>query len=113
MYFSIELVSAADGDSYAAWRKFKDDSGQEGVNCAAFRNESEQRASDLILAAEVEARTRWPTERFYTYVNPAKVRSRNPGYCFVCAGWRKCGTTKGGLLIFEKCSGTRRETEGR
>ena len=33
---------------------------------------------------------------------PHATRSRNPGYCFQKAGWRRCGVTKGGLLIFEK-----------
>ena len=34
--------------------------------------------------------------------NPQAVAGRNPGYCFQKAGWRRCGVTKGGLLIFEK-----------
>jgi hypothetical protein len=37
---------------------------------------------------------RWPGERLYTYVNPRKVKSENPGYCFKVAGWTTCGTTK-------------------
>lgn len=44
---------------------------------------------------------KWPGERFYTYVNPKKVKSTNPGYCFMAAGWKKCGMTGKGLLIFE------------
>jgi len=45
---------------------------------------------------------KWPGERLYTYVNSHKIRSTNPGYCFLRAGWRKCGMTKGGLIILEK-----------
>jgi hypothetical protein len=30
------------------------------------------------------------------------VRSTNPGFCFLVAGWRRCGRTKGGLLILER-----------
>jgi hypothetical protein len=56
----------------------------------------------LILEAEQIAWKRWHCERFYTYVDQKKVKSINPGYCFICAGWRKCGVTKSGLLIFEK-----------
>jgi hypothetical protein len=85
-----------------AWRKFIDDSGQRGVNCAVFRNESPHRSSDLILEAEQWAWDRWPGQRLYTTVNPTAVRSTNPGYCFLCAGWRKCGLTKKGLIVLEK-----------
>lgn len=94
------LVSS---DALFVWRKFKDDSGQQGVNCAVFRNESDRIASELILEAEKCARTRWPNDRLYTYVNPKRIqRTRQPGRCFIKAGWKKCGTTKGGLVILEK-----------
>lgn len=36
------------------------------------------------------------------YVTPARLRSTNPGYCFLVAGWRRCGWTKSGRLILEK-----------
>jgi hypothetical protein len=84
------------------WRKFISKDGQQGVNCAIFRNEGAGRSSDLIRAAMELAWARWPGERFYTYVNPRRVRSSNPGYCFQLAGWRRCGITKTRkLLIFE------------
>jgi len=83
------------------WRKFKDDSGQKGINCAVFRNEGALRSSGLIREADAIAFKIWPGERHYTYVNPERVRSENPGYCFLMAGWNKCGTTKGGLLVLE------------
>jgi hypothetical protein len=35
-------------------------------------------------------------------INPKAVRSANPGFCFRMAGWRRCGITLGGLLIFER-----------
>lgn len=85
------------------WRKFIDKSGQTGVNCAVFHNESDCLSSDLILEAEAIARLRWPGERLYTYVNQSKVKSVNPGYCFKKAGWKIVGITKAKkLLIFEK-----------
>lgn len=85
------------------WRKFISGDGQQGVNCAIFRNESAIRSSDLILEAEQLALERWGATRFYTYVNPRKIRSNNPGFCFLKAGWRKCGITKHNkLLILEK-----------
>lgn len=68
-----------------------------------FRNESDVLSSKLILAAEKIAAARWPGERFYTYVDPKKIRSTNPGACFKKAGWRVCGVTKTKkLVILEK-----------
>lgn len=89
------------------WRKFIDDAvpKQTGVNCAVFRNEGPQLSSLLILAAEAVAWERWPGERLYTYVDPNKTRrKRDPGRCFLRAGWRHAGWTKGGLRILEKLS---------
>ena len=96
------VLLSVDGLAIFGWRRFKDDSGQQGINCSFFRNESPVLSSVLILAAEQHAQKKWGGQRLYTYVNPQAVRSRNPGYCFQMAGWRKCGVTKGGLLIFEK-----------
>lgn len=84
------------------WRKFKSMDNQVGVNCAVFRNEGAGLSSALIAAAMDLAWERWPGERLYTYVNPRKVASANPGYCFLMAGWRRCGATKARqLMIFE------------
>lgn len=84
------------------WRKFISADGQKGVNCAVFRNEGAGRSSDLIREAMRIAWQRWPGERFYTYVNQKRVKSGNPGYCFLMAGWRRVGYTKcNRLLILE------------
>jgi hypothetical protein len=96
------VLLSTDGRAIFGWRKFRDDSGQHGVNCSFFRNESPVLSSTLILDAERHARRRWPRERFYTFVNPTAIRSTNPGCCFQKAGWRRCGLTRRGLLIFEK-----------
>lgn len=97
------VLLSLDGMAAFGWRKFIDDSGQQGINCSFFRNESPVLSSVLILDAERHAARKWGGGvRLYTYVNPQAVSSRNPGYCFQIAGWRKCGVTKGGLLIFEK-----------
>jgi len=95
------VLLTANNDGLFVWRKFIDASGQQGVNCAVFRNEGTIRSSILIAEAVELARKRWPEERFYTYVNPKKIKSSNPGYCFQKAGWKKCGITKSGLIIFE------------
>jgi len=37
-----------------------------------------------------------------TFVNPTKVkRKRDPGRCFIRAGFRRVGATKRGLLVFQ------------
>jgi len=69
------------------WRRFVE-VGQDaprGVNCAVFRNEGRTLSSMLVHAAEEWAAARWPGEVLYTYVNPAAIRSPNPGYCFKAA----------------------------
>lgn len=94
------------------WRRFQSDDGQDGVNCAVFRNEGAGLSSALIRAAECIAWDRWPGERLYTYVNPRKVASANPGYCFLAAGWRRCGVTKRRrLMILERLPERGRETQ--
>jgi hypothetical protein len=92
------------GDALLSWRRFKNDAGEKGVMCAAFRNEGRQLSSDLIRAAVDLALARWPGERLYTYVDPSKIRSSNPGFCFIQAGWRRLTrrTKKRGLVILEK-----------
>lgn len=89
-------------DAVFVWRKFIDDSGQQGTNCAVFRNESPHKASELIRQADAIADHVWPGERHYTYVNAEAVRGTCPGYCFIRAGWRRCGRTKSGLIVLER-----------
>ena len=88
-------------DAVFVWRKFIDASGQAGINCAVFRNEGAARSSDLIRQADLIADAVWPGERHYTYVNARTIRSSNPGFCFIAAGWQPCGATKSGLRILE------------
>jgi hypothetical protein len=96
------VLRTAEGDAFFVWRKFIDLSGQEGINCAVFRNESPWRSSELIRQADAIADCAWPGQRHYTYVRAEAVRSSNPGYCFQKAGWVRCGYTKGGLVILER-----------
>lgn len=76
--------------------------GQTGINCVAFRNVGEILSSDLIREAVEIAWEKWPGERLFTFVNGSKVRSSNPGYCFLKAKWERCGRSAKGLLILEK-----------
>ncbi|MGB9154816.1 MAG: hypothetical protein WCD70_17225 [Alphaproteobacteria bacterium] len=96
------VLRTAEGDAFFVWRKFIDGSGQKGINCAVFRNESPWRSSELIRQADAIADCAWPGERHYTYVRAEAVRSSNPGYCFQKAGWNKCGYTQNGLTILER-----------
>lgn len=97
------VLMTPDQSALFVWRKFKSADNQQGVNCAIFRNEGNRLSSDLILEAEKIAWGKWPNERLYTYINAKKIRSSNPGYCFLQAGWRKCGITKvHGLIVLEK-----------
>ena len=96
------VLRTINADAIFAWRKFIDDSGQQGINCAVFRNESQYKSSDLIRQADAIADCIWPYSRHYTFVKKEAIKSINPGFCFIKAGWNKCGKTKSGLLIFER-----------
>ena len=73
--------------------------------CSAFRNESEHLSSDLIRQAIAVSLAKWgtaPDLGMVTFVNADKVRhKRDPGRCFLRAGFRRCGETKGGLLAMQ------------
>jgi hypothetical protein len=97
------------GDAFFVWRKFRDrcrddrtGEAQAGINCAAFRNEGTTRSSDLIRQADAIAFACWPDRRHYTYIDPARLRSAIPGYCFRRAGWRRAGSTQRGLIVLER-----------
>lgn len=94
-------------DAIFVWRRFIDDSGQRGINCAVFRNEGPLQSSDLIRQADAVADLCWPGARHYTFVDARKVRSANPGFCFLAAGWQRAGRTKGGLLVLDRHPTTR------
>lgn len=67
-------------------------------NCSLFRNESAYLSSTLIRAAIpfVIAAWGWPPHGFDTYVDRRKIRSTNPGYCYLVGGWHKNGFSKDG-----------------
>jgi len=98
------VLRTGDADALFVWRKFIDASGENGVNCAIFRNESPHLSSELIRQADAIADFLWPGERHYTYVNPKRVRSSNPGFCFMAAGWRRTGriTKERRYLVLER-----------
>lgn len=68
-----------------------------------FRREGGPLASALIRAAVAATRAHWPDVPplgMVTFVKPSEVRSVNPGYCYLQAGFDRDGTTEGGLLAF-------------
>ena len=96
------VIRNAEGTVLFGWM-YPDESmrmdGQTGYNCAIFRNESNRRSSDIILECERIAIDRWGLNRMYTYVNPAKIASVNPGYCFKVAGWQNVRKPDGSLQV--------------
>lgn len=70
-----------------------------------FRNESRFLSSTLIREAIAATRHFWPDPPplgLVTFVDAKKVRhKRDPGRCYLRAGFRRVGTTKGGLLAFQ------------
>lgn len=74
--------------------------------CSAFRREAgDVLASEMIRAAVAHTRWRWPhppDTGMITFVDPAKVhRKRDPGRCFLRAGFRRVAATPSGLLILQ------------
>jgi hypothetical protein len=96
------VLVTSDGRAAWVWRyqRYRLD-GQKGVCCAFFRNESDVLSSELVREACAWAWRRWPGQRLFTLVNPRRVRSPNPGYCFQAAGWRRAGQTRDGLIVLE------------
>ena len=73
--------------------------------CSAFRNESEYLSSDLIreaVALTVDEYGPAPGLGMVTFVDTKKIRKkRDPGRCFLRAGFKNCGRTKGGLIVLQ------------
>lgn len=90
------------------WGKpeFIDHAFGEAYECTLFRKECPGLASAMIEAAIRLTELRWgppPPGGWLTFVEPAKVASPNPGYCFKCAGFKPVGFTKDrGLLVLRR-----------
>jgi hypothetical protein len=80
--------------------------------CSAFRNEGDMLSSALIV--EAVRITRWYAASewrspvhdhgFITFVDPDKTkRKRDPGRCFLKAGFVNVGETVGGLTALQLC----------
>ncbi len=73
--------------------------------CSAFRNEGARLSSELIreaVAATIDKYGQPPAIGMVTFVEPKKTRrKRDPGRCFIKAGFKRCGMTKGGLVALQ------------
>lgn len=98
------ILRSSEGDVVFGWLwQTKRDDGQLGYNCSIFRNESQRRSSDIILEAEKRIVAEWGPNRGFTYVDPARTRrKRDPGRCFIRAGWHRVKITASGLYLLEK-----------
>jgi hypothetical protein len=71
---------------------------------SCFRNESTTLSSDLILAAVIESARKWPIPDLgmVTFVDESKTKhKRDPGRCYIRAGFKRVGYTKGGLVALQ------------
>lgn len=75
------------------------------VNSCFRREGGEHLASDMIRDAVAATRHRWPDVPalgMVTFVDASKVRrKRDPGRCYLRAGFRRVGTTRGGLVALQ------------
>jgi len=73
--------------------------------CSAFRNESKHLSSELIREAVAATRAYYgapPSLGMVTFVDAKKTRhKRDPGRCYLRAGFKPCGFTKGGLYALQ------------
>lgn len=75
-----------------------------------FRNLGKELSSDLILRALEMTYSEWakkygalPLEVLRTEIDPRKVRSTNPGYCYKKAGFHSARTVRGKLYLDAPC----------
>lgn len=73
--------------------------------CSMFRNEGAGLSSKLILEAVAATRAHYgepPSLGMITFVDMKKTKpKRDPGYCYLMAGFRRVGNTKGGLAALQ------------
>lgn len=101
-YASTETGEAVWGTS---WQQIVKHAWPGAWECAIFRNEGAARSSDLIRQAVAATRAHYgepPEQGMITFVKPSAVRAKSdPGHCFIIAGFRPVGETKGGLVVLQ------------
>jgi hypothetical protein len=95
----------ADALWVTSWPRFAQHAWRGAWINSLFRNESVTLSSSLIRQAVAVTRALWPAVPplgMVTFVDPRCVRSRNPGYCYRCAGFRRVGSTRSrGLVVLQ------------
>ena len=71
-----------------------------------FRNLGAGLSSELIVSATAKTYECWterygsiPPERLRTEIGMSAVRSSNPGFCYLCAGWERDRVVRGKLYL--------------
>lgn len=105
-YKHIVLVTdAVDAVWVTVWPRYTLNPWMATWHCSVFRNEGPVLSSLLITEAIAVTRSLWgepPELGMTTFVDAAKVQSRNPGWCFKVIGFRRVGRTKiNGLDILQ------------
>lgn len=93
---NLVLRTKAGDALWVTWDGFRKD-GAHAWECTIFRNESPHLSSELVAEAVALTIKTWgppPPAGFLTYVKAAEVRSTNPGYCYLRAGWFRDGHSK-------------------
>lgn len=96
------------------WQKHRKDIVGPAWECQAFRNEGAcdpitkkpLLASDMIRHAIKAMISEWgydnmPATEIITYVDQAKIKSKNPGYSYKRAGFTEIGKSKKGLILLK------------
>ena len=94
----LEIRSPAPALWVSRWPKFADHKFGLSWECTLFRNEGAGLSSELIREALQATRWKWgapPETGMLTFVDPGSVRrKRDPGRCFIKAGFKHIGQTK-------------------
>lgn len=98
---NLVLRTAGADAVWVTWSGIRDD-GMRAWECTIFRNESEHLSSSMIQSAVAATLAEWgvpPPDGIITYVDQSKVRSRNPDFCFLSAGFQRIGRSKRRRLV--------------
>lgn len=99
--FNMVLTTKDQDAVWVTWSGIRDD-GYNAYECSIFRNESEHLSSELIehaINATIDILGNPPPDGMITFVQPNKIASRNPGYCFKLAGFKSAGKSKERKLV--------------
>lgn len=92
---SLAFVTPCERAAWLSQWTLHPDDGLVALRCAFFRNEGAGLSSTLISEAMRLTEEIWPPgeiavyprDGWVTWIEPAKIASPNPGYCFKVAGW--------------------------